>query len=928
MAATQHLHGLRPLPRSESLQKMLDLEKQFKASPTFESPTLDSISPQPQVQEMPMQPRHRDSRESVFLQSQQQGSSTSISVHRTGPASPLSITIPTLTESSNRGSKEEPAPRGMVTDSEVAKNGSGGDDDNNNGGDDDIKSEQSSICQSPSWEGYGQKKKDKKKKQEAEKQKRERDKTSQDPRLSAKRRTTNRLVKTPPAESTGSNYDRARPPSSTSTSVSSSTADTKSGRTTPSGQRSLIPSVWCAATGSGFSGPMTGQSYSRSASAIDTRTDKTETKTRELVNKRRKGKGKDDSDATRGKAYPPLSSRSHGLRNSLLPVHSRQTSASSLTAIPVYSNERTRTPKDDFLYATKNLSDQSVDYSTEPVMRGRQSAEPIPIPMTSGSYVRHVRAQSIERSIKGLMQEAALSDPNLLNAPNRMAFSYIGPSPEADKQETKNRPSSSQSKLGSGKEKKRMETEDTKKDTENSDTSTNFFTFETGPYVPPTPGPATSSSGIISSLKSRIGRRSSISSGSTSNTGKSFKERAMGAIYLQSMVPRPAESSYPSPSKKLSQKSSHTTVSGASAESSVQSEPEPALAAATPATAEKSESQTPTLHKEKIRFLPKVARVLGEINQQTMTLGTLSRSRPSEGSSTSSYHEDSSVPPSPASTPDTSRPQSTKGLSTAMEAQLGSTETLAADKEKGLSEGLGILDEAWSQSTIAPDNDAQSFVTTLTNQKSATSLRSQAGILNLKEAALLAQYDSLGTHPALKDDDGMRAHRTPQHMSAVKEDLVRTTTSDRSSPSAVYLQEARRSAPMVSSPLSKVIRSAKAMPRPPIVKLPQQKVDAGAESPTPPTRILTHEPGRLLQLAAKAPMAKMLVECCHCKFFHDMPSRVYECMAQPDAVVTDCVLGVSGAITTMVKCPWCSHNMSTQCCAGYAAVVYLKERLH
>ncbi|KAB5578464.1 hypothetical protein GE09DRAFT_551494 [Coniochaeta sp. 2T2.1] len=77
-----------------------------------------------------------------------------------------------------------------------------------------------------------------------------------------------------------------------------------------------------------------------------------------------------------------------------------------------------------------------------------------------------------------------------------------------------------------------------------------------------------------------------------------------------------------------------------------------------------------------------------------------------------------------------------------------------------------------------------------------------------------------------------------------------------------------------------------------------------------------------------APIAKMFVECCSCKFYHDMPSKLYECMAKPDAVVEDKLRGISGSITTMVKCPWCQHNMSTSCCAGYAAVVYVKEKLH
>ncbi|KAK0117934.1 hypothetical protein ONS95_012246 [Cadophora gregata] len=76
------------------------------------------------------------------------------------------------------------------------------------------------------------------------------------------------------------------------------------------------------------------------------------------------------------------------------------------------------------------------------------------------------------------------------------------------------------------------------------------------------------------------------------------------------------------------------------------------------------------------------------------------------------------------------------------------------------------------------------------------------------------------------------------------------------------------------------------------------------------------------------PIAKMFVVCCQCKYFHDMPSKIYECMVKPDNVVMDKDLGVSGVISTNVKCPWCGHGMGTNCCAGYAAVVYLREKLH
>lgn len=79
---------------------------------------------------------------------------------------------------------------------------------------------------------------------------------------------------------------------------------------------------------------------------------------------------------------------------------------------------------------------------------------------------------------------------------------------------------------------------------------------------------------------------------------------------------------------------------------------------------------------------------------------------------------------------------------------------------------------------------------------------------------------------------------------------------------------------------------------------------------------------------APEPLAKMFVVCCSCKYFHDMPSKIYACMAQPDNVVRDTARGVQGVVSTAVKCPWCGHGMSTKCCEGYAAVVYLRERLH
>jgi hypothetical protein len=113
-------------------------------------------------------------------------------------------------------------------------------------------------------------------------------------------------------------------------------------------------------------------------------------------------------------------------------------------------------------------------------------------------------------------------------------------------------------------------------------------------------------------------------------------------------------------------------------------------------------------------------------------------------------------------------------------------------------------------------------------------------------------------------------------------------------------------------------------------QLRPQVLFAAPKHPQPPSSAtsFSQQQGVTTELRESAPVAKMFVECCNCKFYHDMPSKVYECMANPDGLVEDKLRGISGAITTMVKCPWCQHNMSTKCCAGYAAVVYIKEKLH
>lgn len=149
----------------------------------------------------------------------------------------------------------------------------------------------------------------------------------------------------------------------------------------------------------------------------------------------------------------------------------------------------------------------------------------------------------------------------------------------------------------------------------------------------------------------------------------------------------------------------------------------------------------------------------------------------------------------------------------------------------------------------------------------------------------------------------------PPRRFAVKVPRTDSSTSQESlsapSAGAAYLQEARKAAPIAPAPPSRALRPA-----------------------YPPRPSLSHLRSSQSSESRGDPIAKVLVQCCNCQFFHDMPSKVYECMAKPDSIVEDKRLGVSAAIATTVKCPWCVHGMTTQCCSGYAAMVYLKEKLH
>lgn len=93
------------------------------------------------------------------------------------------------------------------------------------------------------------------------------------------------------------------------------------------------------------------------------------------------------------------------------------------------------------------------------------------------------------------------------------------------------------------------------------------------------------------------------------------------------------------------------------------------------------------------------------------------------------------------------------------------------------------------------------------------------------------------------------------------------------------------------------------------------------------------------------PIAKVFVICCHCKFWHDIPSKIYATLALTSGPSTprekpmihsplvpvdqrsSSSLSVN-ANGSGVKCCWCNHIMNKSCCEGWTTIVYKHEKLH
>lgn len=141
------------------------------------------------------------------------------------------------------------------------------------------------------------------------------------------------------------------------------------------------------------------------------------------------------------------------------------------------------------------------------------------------------------------------------------------------------------------------------------------------------------------------------------------------------------------------------------------------------------------------------------------------------------------------------------------------------------------------------------------------------------------------------------------------------------------------------------------LPRSPFRALPSASRSATSVLPT--TTTASQQPkdkaAEGSQDGAK-PIAKLFVICCKCRFWHDLPSKVYEAMALPKELRRADGEAKAGEAKNKnkkkdgkeivkgeeekekekeeVKCSWCEHKMRTSCCQGWTTVVYLHKRHH
>lgn len=320
----------------------------------------------------------------------------------------------------------------------------------------------------------------------------------------------------------------------------------------------------------------------------------------------------------------------------------------------------------------------------------------------------------------------------------------------------------------------------------------------------------------------------------------------------------------------------------------------------------------------------------------------------SEGSLSDEYHSTGSTTTS-ATTPDISRPQSEKGFfSIAPKIAASSDKKKSGARRSESSPGPASASRAATEDELDPIQAAAQKVRAAfpeaasrpmgVDRRAPSELSAQREVPRLRHPTLKSADRSKTRAPfntdSLEDDD-----RAPD----VRELILSKDQSSVAAPwPASYLEAARKAAPAAPIPRNKPTN----FPSPSLSTLsgltppsPRSQIfssgasdNSGGQSPVPTSASSFTGSGTAPTTASGSgnePLAKMFVECCGCRYYHDMPSKLYEAMSNPEgALGGPGEFAHSSVLSMTVRCPWCQHDMSTRCCAGLVAMVYVKERLH
>ncbi|KAH6687809.1 hypothetical protein F5X68DRAFT_231354 [Plectosphaerella plurivora] len=949
---------------TEKLQRMLDMEHKVKMErlhpliPTSELPKRRPVTMQPPARPpQPLQARRKaHSRGGSLVMN--------AAMIKMTDDNDLHVRVPTPPWRASKSNRLEPMPLSRASlHPPKTVSFSGRSTPTKPATEEDKKSETSSICHSPSWEGYGQRKKDKK----AEEKQKRKDKEQAEKDARDAKRKSSRLVKKPPSASRSNMILSGRSTStpelldSTTTSSRRSSIHSDASQLPPppkhGRQRSSSVASQIRAAFTGYLGPkeekepevgfvgglkleMERESAARpgaqSASPDDLRSTLPPPGPRKANSYGPESMVASESghpalprmmtdsfvpvtNPMRPKNPPPLSMRTSSRSESLI----------SPTAPPMPGKSNLDRWK------LQNANKSAADVADHAGHASESEAEDSSRGRNSGSYVYQQRQISQDRAITGFKDDAKVLTKS--RYPPQAHRRYQGVNFNSNESSSPTNSSFGFRKTSSS-------------DSRSSSTDRGRFLDSLGSFGKPYDAPSLDLTSLDGDAE-RTPKARSRSNDTNASTPRGFKGAMQAAFRKVRSSSKP-----PSASSSFFERQSRDSMT--TPDSFAMSRP----------PSSDAEKTTPAMSFTLDDFKPPVIKDPNSVR--------------SNSSASSSLYEESMRSPVYTNTPDSSRPQSDKGLPPVVgEVGKGKTENLLVTNDERvfrLSHRAMVAESTPAgPSPLTPKSALNAFQLDLPPSDNKPSLNrdnSQGHIHPLlrkpKSRPAAIQTDQHTLTPL--DVDGSKSSLIPLPLevtpvpspgdrspaapgSTVADEteesagasLARVPSLSKSKSSPNVLADVRSESPIAPPQRSPkrdkhAFQSTQSLP-----DALDASVTSGAESPRSP------DPATYLEEARKAapsaaiprslrasgvsagrkdgefePIAKMFVECCHCKFFHDMPSRVYECMAHPDATVEDSRLGVSGAISTVVNCPWCRHGMTTECCAGYAAVVHLKERLH